>query len=853
MRYPKYTRSFEVIAKLPEPLEPLRRLAMNFRWTWHPETRQLFRSIDKRLWDEVEHNPIQVLRRLSEADMRRLAEDEVLLARLRVASEDLDGYLVADTWYGREHAASNPELSIAYFCAEFGLAEALPIYSGGLGVLAGDHLKAASDLGLPLVGVGLLYSRGYFRQFLNSDGWQEEHYPKYDFYQLPLVLERGADGQPLRVEVEMPDRTITCQVWRADVGRVPLYLLDSNVLENAPDDQTITDTLYGGDEEMRIRQEMILGIGGMRALEALGRKPTVCHMNEGHAAFLAIERIRRFMVERNAEFYVSRQVTLNGNVFTTHTPVPAGFDVFSKDLVRKYLSPIAAEIGLGSEEFGKLGRMQPNGGDERFNMAVLAMNTANRINGVSKLHAQVSRGLFQARWPDVPENEVPIDPITNGVHTLTWIGARMCDLLDRHLGEAWRDDPSNPEVWRGVRDIPDEDVWAVRERQRGDFVRYVRRRVQRDVERRGGRLSVQSYDEILDPRVLTIGFARRFATYKRATLLLTDRDRLKRILFNGDRGVQFVLAGKSHPRDDGGKRFIQELYRFIESGGVRARMVFLEDYDMGVARHMVQGVDLWLNNPRRPLEASGTSGMKVVPNGGLNFSVMDGWWDEGYSPAVGWAIGDRRQVGDEGEQDRLDAQALYRTLEDQIVPRFYQKLNGDPPRAWVEMIKESMARLGPQFSTDRMVKDYATKFYLPAHAAYMRLASDDLSRAWEAFHWQAKVRAEWDAVKVVSVTDDLGAENALGGAFRLVAEVSLGSLTPEDVAVEALVGRVGANRELEDAERVELDLAHRDGSIGRYEATVTLRTAGLRGYVVRVRPRHDAVRVATELPLVAWN
>lgn len=852
MRYPKYTRSFEVIARLPEPLEPLRRLAMNFRWTWHPETRQLFRSIDKRLWDEAGHNPIQLLRRLGDQDMKRLAEDEVLLARLRVASENLDAYLAAPTWYSRE-AAATPGLAIAYFCAEFGLAEALPIYSGGLGVLAGDHLKAASDLGLPLVGVGLLYSRGYFRQYLNSDGWQEEHYPQYDFYQMPLVLERGPDGQPLRVEVEMPDRTITCQVWRADVGRVPLYLLDSNVLENAAADQTITDTLYGGDEEMRIRQEMILGIGGMRALEAVGRKPTVCHMNEGHAAFLAIERIRRFMVERNAEFNVSRQATRNGNVFTTHTPVPAGFDVFPKELVRKYLSPIVSEIGLGSEEFGALGRLQPVGGDDRFNMAVFAMNTANRINGVSRLHAQVSRGLFQARWPDFAENEVPIDPITNGVHTMTWVGARMCELLDRYLGEGWRVEPSNPEVWKGVRDIPDEDLWAVRERQRGDFVRYARRRVQHDVERRGGRLSVQSYDEILDPRVLTIGFARRFATYKRATLLLSDRERLKRILFNGDRSVQFVLSGKSHPRDDGGKRFIQELFRFIESEGARARMVLLEDYDMGVARHMVQGVDLWLNNPRRPLEASGTSGMKVVPNGGLNFSVLDGWWDEGYTPAVGWAIGDRRQVGDEGEQDRLDAQALYRALEDQIVPRFYQRLNGDPPRAWVEMIKESMVRLGPQFSTDRMVKEYATRFYFPAHHDYGTLSAGDLSRAWGAFHWQSKVRAGWGDVRVESVTDNLAAENALGGAFQLTALVSLGSLGPEDIVVEALVGKVGANRDLEDAATFELGHDGVEGAAHRFTTTINLAVAGLRGYAVRVRPRHEAVRVATELPLVVWS
>lgn len=499
MKHPKFSRSFEVVSELPEPLKPLKTLAFNYYWSWKHETRDLFRSIDKELWHQVSHNPVEYLARLSDERLKRLCEDDQFLLRLQACEKDLKDYLASKTWFDVKYPGQREKVTIAYFCAEFGLNESLPIYSGGLGILAGDHLKAASDLGVPLVGVGLLYNRGYFRQRLTHDGWQEERYPQYDFYKMPLRLVRNDREEPLRIEVTMPDRNITCQIWEAKVGRVSLYLLDSNVLENAPTDQGITDTLYGGDEEMRIRQEMILGIGGMRALEAMGIKPTVCHMNEGHAAFLSIERIRLFMEEHGCDFRTARQVIVSGNVFTTHTPVPAGFDLFHPELLEKYVGKSVERVGLDFKKFVQLGRIDPDNPAESFNMAVLAMGNANHVNGVAKLHAHVTREMFQARWPEYPQDEVPVEAITNGIHTMTWIGRRMARLLDEHVGTDWRRNPADPKNWEGVEQIPDAELWRVREDLRGDFVRFVRKRVQHDVERRTmGRADFNAIGHILD-------------------------------------------------------------------------------------------------------------------------------------------------------------------------------------------------------------------------------------------------------------------------------------------------------------------------------------------------------------------
>jgi glycogen phosphorylase len=854
MKHPKYAHSFEVVTELPKPLAGLTRLACNFRWTWHHECRELFREMDRNLWHEVEHNPVRMLNRISPERLKRLAKDSVFLSQLQACEQELDQYLSETTWFDREYPGRSQNTLIAYFCAEFGVSESLPIYSGGLGVLAGDHLKAASDLGVPLVGIGLLYSRGYFRQRLSHDGWQEENYPSIDFFQMPIGLVRGPDHAPLRVEIELHDRTIVCQIWKADVGRIPLYLLDSNVLENEPKDQQITDTLYGGDQEMRIRQEIILGVGGMRALKALGLKPTVCHMNEGHAAFLSVERIRQFMEERNVDYRTARKVIVSGNVFTTHTPVPAGFDHFPAELLERYASKTVESVGLTLPDFLKQGRIDPANEGETFNMALLAMKNANAVNGVSELHAEVTRSMFADRWPDFPEEESPIEAVTNGIHTTTWLSRRMTELFDNYLSPEWRRNPGDPEVWKAILNIPDQEIWEARENQRADLVRTVRRRIHAELERRGfARSEFGAVESILDPRVITIGFARRFATYKRGTLLLSDRDRLKRILFHQERPIQFIVAGKAHPRDDEGKRLIQELVHFIHHEGGRARMVFLEDYDMGVARALVQGVDLWLNNPRRPMEASGTSGMKVVPNGGLNLSVLDGWWDEAFDPTVGWAIGDRHAYGDPGRQDFVDSRSLYYLLESEIAPKFYSSLEAQAPKVWVDMIKASMVKLAPRFSTARMVAEYTSRFYMPSADFFDGLTDNGLDRARAALAWRDRMKKEWESVRIERVSDEAGMTNELGSSFEVRAEVELGSLSPEDVLVEAVVGQVGPSRELSGLERFPLDAAGGSGGKFEFRGSIRCGTTGHRGYAVRVVPRHPDIHVPGELNLVTWE
>lgn len=854
MKHPKLSHAFEVVAELPEALQPLTRLAWNFRWTWHHETRELFRAIDRELWDAVDHNPIRLINETSEERLVRLAADAAFIARLQFCVQSFNEYMQAPTWFDQAYPESRDKTTIAYFCAEFGVSESLPIYSGGLGVLAGDHLKAASDLGVPLIGVGLLYSRGYFRQRLNPDGWQQEVYPQSDFYQMPLRLMREAGGTPIRIEVEFPDRVVTCQVWKAEVGRVPLYLLDSNVLENEPTDQGITDTLYGGDEEMRIRQEMILGIGGMKALQAVGITPTVCHMNEGHAAFLSIERIRAFMASHSCDFATARQVVASGNVFTTHTPVPAGFDLFKPEMLERYLGKTIAGAGLALPDFLGMGRVEPENEGEAFNMAVLAMKNSNYVNGVSKLHASVTRGMFNNLWPEYPEDEVPIEPVTNGVHTMTWIGRRFASLFDEFLGQDWRREPQNPSAWEGVDDIPDEDLWAAIEAGRADFVRFVRRRLQRDLERRQmSRAEFGLIGSILDPSVLTIGFARRFATYKRANLMLTDKDRLLKLLFHTERPIQIVLAGKSHPRDEGGKNLIQEILRFIEHEGGRTRMVFLEDYDMMVARAMVQGVDLWLNNPRRPLEASGTSGMKVVPNGGLNCSILDGWWDEAFDPALGWAIGDRSQPLDEGQQDWLDSRALYSVLEHEIAPRFYHRVDNGVPTAWLDMVRRSIKHMAPEFSTARMVRDYTMTTYMPASNGYSLMESDGLRAAKEALCFKSRVQTAWPQVRIVSVQHTDGEVLAAGKELCVQAEVILGELTDADVKAELVVGKIGPNRDLLEAKSVPMKVKGKQGASTLFEGKWLAERPGYLGFTVRVIPSNPELVVSHELPLMKWE
>lgn len=848
----KYARSFEVTSSLPANLVQLRELAQNFRWTWHAETQRLFEEVDPKLWSAVEHNPLQLINQLAEERKEQLSADPIFLAKLDQCAEDLRKYVdTKDTWFQTTFGNESTPPTIAYFCFEFGISESLPIYSGGLGVLAGDHLKAASDLGIPLVGVGLLYSRGYFRQSLSPENWQQENYPNYDFFQLPLQLIRDENDSPVRVHVEFPDRVVTCHIWLAKVGRISLYLLDSNVLENAPADQGITDALYGGDEQMRLRQEMILGIGGMRALKKLGIRPTACHLNEGHAGFLCIERLNQIMDEEGVDTKTARQVMVAGNIFTTHTPVPAGFDVFPPSVLQTYLrKEIEDQLQMKMEDFMRMGRFNPDDTTENLNMAVLAMENSNAVNGVSKLHAEVSKGMFNQRWPQYPRHEVPIDAVTNGIHTATWMAPAMIELFDRHFGKEWRANDGDYRLWAKVAEIPDQELWELRENLRGDFIRFMRRRLVSSLQAKSAsRAEISSASTALDPRLLTIGFARRFATYKRAYLLMSDRERLLQLLHSSDRPVQFVFAGKSHPRDDGGKKIIQDIANFIQHEGGRGRIVFLEDYDMEIARNMVRGVDVWLNNPRRPMEASGTSGMKVVPNGGLNASVLDGWWAEAYTPEVGWAIGDTFEHADPAHQDWLDGRALYQLLEQEIIPTYYNRGENGLPIHWIEKMKASMASLAPTYSTSRMVREYTSRYYVPASRRTVALRKDQCKEAALALAWRTRVRQGWPQVKVLQVEDTTKSENMLHSAFEIKASVALGTLLPTDVRVQVVLGKATASRDLTEIEVHDME----EVSPGTYQLQAECSFVGQMGYRVRIVPQHDLVTVAHELPLIAWQ
>jgi len=597
--------------------------------------------------------------------------------------------MTRESWFDAKFPGLKDE-RIAYFSMEFGLHEALPIYSGGLGILAGDHLKSASDLGIPLVGVGLLYRDGYFQQRLATDGWQLEDYPALDFFQAPLHQEFGPDGKQPTIEVQIGTRTVKAQVWRAQVGRVPLYLLDADMAENSPDDRALTSRLYAGDEEMRIRQEVLLGIGGIRALDAINKRPTVCHMNEGHAAFLAVERIRQVMTEHKLDFGEAREAVMTSNVFTTHTPVPAGIDHFPRALLEKYIEPYVRTLNLSMDEFEALGKIQADNSAEKFSMAVLALRLAGAANGVSALHGHVSRKMWHNVWPGAPKEEVPIASVTNGIHTETWIAPEMAHLLDSYLGTGRADSVDNPNTWERVDDIPDVELWRVHERRRLALVAFARRRLRDQLRRRAAPpAEIKAAEECLDPEALTIGFARRFAPYKRGDLIFRDPTRLLKILGSTDRPVQIVFSGKAHPRDDNGKEIIKNILNYVNRPEFRRRIVFIENYDMTVGRMLVQGVDVWLNNPIKPREASGTSGMKVCPNGGLNFSVLDGWWPEAYDGENGWAI-DEPPYDDPGFRDHITSETIYDMLEKEIVPLFYDRGADQLPRRWISRMKNSM-------------------------------------------------------------------------------------------------------------------------------------------------------------------
>ena len=672
-------RKFKIVPALTRRLEPLREIADNLWWTWSKDAINLFRRVDEPLWIETYHNPIKMINLLPQARVATLEKDESFLANLDEVMVELESYMRAPTWYSKQFSEADGRF--AYFSMEYGLHESIQIYSGGLGILAGDHLKSASDIGLPLVAVGLFYHNGYFQQYLNADGWQQEYYPDMDYADLPVKRVLLDNGEPLRVTVDLAGTTVALHVLKVQVGRVSLYLMDSNIDENSEPMRDLTAKLYGGDAEMRMKQEIILGVGGVRALKAMGYNPSVFHLNEGHAGFLAIERIRALMEESGLSFDEAREATAASSLFTTHTPVPAGFDLFDSTLVDKYFRTTYQKLGLDHKSFMALGRFNPHDDREPMNMAILGLRLSGKANGVAKLHGGVSRDLFKGLFPDVPVSDVPIDHITNGIHVPTWLSMDMEVLYYRYFGPGWKDNPTDHTVWNRVDAIPDGELWRTHERRRERLVAWARMRLARQLKRRGAPQSeIDAANEVLDPEALTIGFARRFATYKRATLLFSDIDRLKRIINAAGRPVQFIFAGKAHPKDNPGKEFIQKIVRATRDPELRRRVLFIENYDINGARYLTSGVDVWLNTPRRPREASGTSGMKVPINGGINLSIMDGWWDEGFTGNNGWAIGAGEDYDKEGHQDYVESHPLYELLETEPVPQFYKRGVDQLPR-----------------------------------------------------------------------------------------------------------------------------------------------------------------------------
>jgi starch phosphorylase len=857
----KPVATVDVIPNLPPSLERLRELANNLRWTWDHETIALFRRLDRDLWEQTGSNPAWMLGLISQDALQAAAEDEAFMAHLDRVCAQFDAYISpnARTWYKR-HFGEFEKPFVAYFSMEYGLTECLRNYSGGLGILSGDHLKSASDLGLPLVGIGLLYEEGYFHQYLNTDGYQQQSYPINDYANLPVQQVFREDNTPLVIEVQMANQKALVSVWKVQVGRIPLYLLDTNIEGNPEELRNLTDRLYGGDKRTRIRQEIILGIGGIRLLEELKMRPSVCHMNEGHSAFLALERIRILMKENTGmEFGEAADICAASNVYTIHTPVPAGLERFGYDLIDEHFPYLWQELGLTREQFHDLGR-ENMGGFDLFSLPVLALRLSGAANGVSQLHGSVSRSMWQWMFPKIPEHEVPIGAVTNGIHIQSWISREIAGLYDRYLDPAWRTDSDKPEIWWDVDRIPDAELWRSHERRRERLVSYAREKLHVQLQARGApQAEIEAAGEVLNPDALTIGFARRFATYKRATLLFRDKERLAKILNNPDRPLQLIFAGKAHPHDHLGKELIKEIVKTAELPEFRHSIVFLENYDIAVARYLVQGVDVWLNTPRRPNEASGTSGMKAIYNGGLNASILDGWWSEGYDPAVGWAIGS----GEEYEQqewdlqDFIEAQALYNLLEKDIIPAYYTRGRDGLPREWISRIKASMRKLAPFFNTYRMVREYTEEYYMPSHQRFTSLTQPDLSRGLTYGAWLKKVRQNWAKIAIERVKIE-PEQIKVNEEISVQSWVNLGTLEPEDVTIQLYYGSLDSRDQIVAGET--LDMEHcgqaEESNPGRnvhlFCCTLRYPTTGRRGFSVRALPNHEDLANPLLTNLIVW-
>ncbi|MBN1879550.1 alpha-glucan family phosphorylase [bacterium] len=839
--------TLQVNIKLPERLKRLRDLAMNMWFSWDQEALDIFIRLgyhpacapERNFWDESGQNPMKLLSILPQSELDDASQDDSFVSNLERVYEKLQSYLNSRSWFQKTWPDRAGFLA-AYFSCEYGLDECLPVYSGGLGILSGDHLKAASDLGLPLVGIGLLYQEGYFQQYLNNDGWQQELYPDNDWYTLPVTCILNSDGLPLIIDVPMGEEPVFCQIWRVDVGRIPLYLLDTNIAQNQPYHREITKRLYGGDRDMRIRQEIVLGIGGVRALAAMDIHPTVFHINEGHSAFLSFERIRMLKQSLNLTHQQAWEIVWGSNVFTTHTPVPAGNENFTLDLIRKYFTKLADELGYGIDQFIHIGQEKPD--RSSFCLTVLALRMAAQCNGVAKLHGETSRKMWQMLWPELPVEEVPISHVTNGVHSFTWINNRLTDLLESYFGPKFREEPEDPEIWDRIEYIPDNELWRIHQLRRDRLISFTRGRLSRQLRHRGySRNEVAKAEEVLNPDFFTIGFSRRFATYKRATLLFHDLNRLEALLKHPERPVQIIFAGKAHPQDNPGKDLIKRIVKVSDDPAFRNHIVFLENYDINVARYLLHGSDVWLNTPRRPLEASGTSGMKAALNGVLNLSILDGWWVEGYGEDNGWAIGSGETYDDPLMQDAIESEALYRLLEREITETFYNRDRSGLPRQWIRMMKDAMKSAGKNFTTHRMVMDYA-RFYIQGHDAYEKIVADDGKLAREVNAWRDRILESWNQVHVIEtrIRNPLKDVN-VGDRIDLDVRVQLGNLTPDDIVVQVYFGSLDHDDQITGGRVETMRVVKQKEADWLYEGSFTVERSGRCGYATRILPHHSAL------------
>jgi len=850
-------KQFLVLPRLPERIKHLQELAHNLWYSWNPELVRLFRDLNEELWESTNQNPVEMLARLPQDVLKKASENETFLERLDQIYEKLQEYLKRKNWFHYKYGQFDNQ-TIAYFSLEYGLDTGLPVYSGGLGVLSGDTLKAASDLGIPLVAMGLLYRYGYFRQQLSSEGWQQERYEENDWYHMPVQRVKDKNEKPLQITIELDGHNVHLQLWQVLVGRVPLYLLDANIADNPPKVRDITSVLYGGDKEMRIRQEIVLGVGGVRALKALNINPAIYHMNEGHSWFLTTERIRELIDNQKLSFNDAHQYIWSTSVFTTHTPVPAGNEKFESVLIHRYLHQMVSKMGINWEDFQKLGRLNPEDKSEAFTMTVAALKTAAFSNGVSKLHGEIARKMWSHIWPELPFEEVPIKSITNGVHLGSWISSELNDLFSSYFGARYGERPGAPELWKKIQNIPDAELWRIHCRKREHLLNFARKRLKAQHIRRGSALpEIQRAEKVLDPRFLTICFARRFSSYKRGNLIFSDPDRLSRIINNDRRPVQLIISGKAHPLDNPGKEIIKQIISYTQEERFRDKIIFLEDYDINVAAVLVQGCDIWLNNPRRPQEASGTSGMKAAINGGLNLSILDGWWAEAFNGLNGFKIGSGEETEDVATQDKFDAEMLYNALEREVVPLFYALNEIGLPAEWLARMKNSIATAGEFFSSQRMLMNYTDLFYISALEASARMSQDNFEPTRQISQWLDKMSRNWDKITIKNVEIPVsGTELFVGQKLPISIDVSLGEISPDDVNIELVSGRLNAQEQITNFKPVIVNQQTKPqvapNGVYTFSGEVTLAESGRFGISARIIPKNDTLPHTIRPKLISW-